>query len=176
MIKQLSNKTLGAVTVAILGTSALVASLPAAAADRSSLQERPAQVILAEAGQAAPTLAAAGGETTERHVQARIKSLHDQLHITANQQQQWEAVAAVMRSNAKAIGELVRKRAQEAGTMSAVDDLRSYQQIAEAHADGLNKLVPPFEALYDTMSNDQKKNADVVFGHLHRHVAHQATR
>jgi len=47
--------------------------------------------------------------------------------------------------------------------MSAVDDLRSYQKLADAHADGLKKLVPAFEALYNTMSQDQKKTADAVF-------------
>jgi LTXXQ motif family protein len=178
MIMQLTDKTLGAVTAAILGTATLVASHPAAAADRSPLQEHPAQVILAQASQAVANQAAAGGEAREGHVEARIKKLHDQLHITAGQQQQWEAVAAVMRSNAETVGALVRKREQNASMMSAVDDLRSYQQIAEAHVEGLNKLVPAFEALYGTMSNDQKKSADIAFGHLHRHAenSHQPTR
>jgi hypothetical protein len=97
MIMQLTDKTLGAVTAAILGTATWVASLPAAA-DQSPLQERPAEVILAQASQAAATLTAAGGEAKEGHVEAKIKSLHDQLHITADQQQ-WQAVAAVPMSN-----------------------------------------------------------------------------
>jgi LTXXQ motif family protein len=175
MIMQLSDKALGAVTAVSVGIAALVASLPAAA-DQSPLQGRPGLEMLAQAGQAAP--APVPDSATERRVQARIKSLHDQLHITAGQKPQWDAVAAVMQSNADAISDLVQKRAQEANMMSAVDDLRSYQQIAEAHVEGLNKLVPPFEALYDTMTDDQKKNADAVFGHLHRHAAvpHQATK
>jgi LTXXQ motif family protein len=178
MIMQLTGKTLGTLTAAVLGTATLVASLPAAAADRSPLREHPAQVILAQASQAAASLAAAGGEAREGHVEAKIKSLHDQLHITADQQQQWEAVAAVMRSNAETVNALIRKRVQNASMMSAIDDLRSYQQIAEAHAEGLSKLVPAFEALYGTMSNDQKKSADIAFGHLHRHaeISHQPTR
>jgi len=185
MIVQLGDRTLGAVAAVGVGIAALVASLPAAA-DPSPSQERPVPVMLAQANQPAPDQAAPDqaapaavpDHTTEHRIQARIKSLHDQLHITASQKPQWDAVAAVMQSNADAINDLVQKRAQDANMMSAVDDLRSYQQIAEAHVDGINKLVPPFEALYDTMTADQKKNADAVFGHLHQHeaVPHQATK
>jgi len=49
-----------------------------------------------------------------------------------------------------------------------VDDLQSYAAIADAHADGLKKLIPAFQALYTAMSDDQKKTADMLF----RHVRH----
>ena len=32
--------------------------------------------------------------------------------------------------------------------MSAVDDLRSYEKLADAHADGLKKLVPALKSSY----------------------------
>ena len=54
-------------------------------------------------------------------------------------------------------------------TMSAVDDLETYQKIAQAHADGLQKLVTAFQPVYDSMSDDQKKNADQVFGQFEGH-------
>jgi hypothetical protein len=168
MIMHISDKTLGVLTAAALSTAALVASLPAAAADPSP--ERAAPAILAQADEAAPMPTATGKQSKEDRVEAEIKSLHQRLHITADQEQQWDAVAAVMRSNAVEMGGLVQQRAQGASTMSAVDDLRSYQQIAEAHAQELSKLVPPFETLYGVMSEEQKQNADVVFGHLHRHA------
>jgi hypothetical protein len=47
--------------------------------------------------------------------------------------------------------------------MNAVDDLRSYEQIAAAHETGLQKLIPVFQALYDQMSDPQKKTVDTVF-------------
>jgi hypothetical protein len=47
--------------------------------------------------------------------------------------------------------------------MSAVQDLHTYQQFAQAHVDGLKNLTAAFSKLYDTMSDDQKKNADQVF-------------
>jgi hypothetical protein len=47
--------------------------------------------------------------------------------------------------------------------LSAVDDLKTYQDFTKAHLDGLKNLTSAFESLYDSMSADQKKNADQVF-------------
>jgi hypothetical protein len=47
--------------------------------------------------------------------------------------------------------------------MTAVDDLKSYGEIADAHADGIKKLTPVFAALYASMSDAQKKEADAIF-------------
>jgi MarR-like DNA-binding transcriptional regulator SgrR of sgrS sRNA len=92
-----------------------------------------------------------------------IQDLHKRLHITAAQEPQWNAVAQVMRENAAALDVAVRARVQNAKTMNAVDDLRSYEQIAEAHEAGLHKLIPAFQTLYDGMSDQQKKTVDAVF-------------
>ena len=101
-------------------------------------------------------------------VEAHIKSLHDQLKITPAQESQWAAVAQAMRDSASNMQTLIQQRMQNAKTMTAVDDLRSYQTIAQAHLDGLNKLVPAFDTLYASMSDAQKKNADTVFQHRPR--------
>jgi protein CpxP len=100
------------------------------------------------------------------HVEARITSLHAQLKITAAQEPQWNVFTQVMRDNAKTMDDLIRSRVQNAKTMTAVDDLRAYQGIADAHAEGLKKLIPAFEVLYASMSDEQKKNADAVFGRM----------
>jgi hypothetical protein len=47
--------------------------------------------------------------------------------------------------------------------MTAVDDLKTYSAIAEAHANGIKTLIPVFEALYVSMSDTQKKEADILF-------------
>ena len=47
--------------------------------------------------------------------------------------------------------------------MNAVDNLKSYEQITDAHAEGLKKIMPDFEKLYNQMSPAQKKTADSVF-------------
>jgi len=96
-------------------------------------------------------------------VEARIKELHKKLHITAAQKPQWDNLAQVMRDNAQAMSDLKKQRASDAQAMNAVDVVKSYESVIEAHEDGMKKFVPPFEALYNTMSDAQKKTADSLF-------------
>ena len=105
------------------------------------------------------------------HVEQRIKALHDQLKITAAEEPQWAAVVQVMRDNAQTVGSLAAERRQKAQSMNAVEDLRAYQAIAEAHAAGIGKLVTAFDALYAAMPPEQQKNADAVFAKTKRRPA-----
>jgi hypothetical protein len=113
--------------------------------------------------QASAAPATTGKTTRADRVEARIKSLHDTLQITATQEPQWQAVAEVMRDNAKTTGALIAERVTNAKTMTAVDDLHSYEAIADAHAAGVKKLTAAFETLYASLSDAQKKKADEVF-------------
>ena len=54
-------------------------------------------------------------------------------------------------------------RAEQFPTMNAVQNMESYEQIAEAHAQHLQKLVPAFQNLYNAMPDQQKQLADQVF-------------
>jgi len=125
----------------------------------------------------APATKAAPMKTSKRlsGVDARIASLHKRLKITAAQEPQWQQVAQVMRDNAAQIEQLVKERDAKLKTMTAVDNLQTYSDIAQAHADGLKKLVPVFDTLYGSMSDAQKKVADAVFrGIAERHATHKA--
>jgi translation initiation factor 2B subunit (eIF-2B alpha/beta/delta family) len=97
--------------------------------------------------------------------EARITDMHAKLTITQAQEDQWAKVAQMMRDNEKAIEPLIKARAENAKTMTAVDDLKSYGEITDAHADGIKKFTPVFAALYDSMSDAQKKQADAMFRH-----------
>lgn len=105
--------------------------------------------------------------TTGRHMAAnidqRIKDLHARLQITAAQQPQWDQFAAVMRANAQTMDETFQYRMQALPTMTATENMESYATVAQNHAQEMQKLVPAFEALYGTMSDAQKHNADMVF-------------
>ncbi|MFI4999759.1 MAG: Spy/CpxP family protein refolding chaperone [Reyranellales bacterium] len=115
------------------------------------------------AGQKPPAAAAATSSKPET-LEQRIVSLKASLKITADQEAKWTAVATAMRENAAAMDKLVTaKRAQPAASMTAIDDLATYQEFSQAHLDGLKNLIPAFKALYDSMPADQKKNADQVF-------------
>jgi hypothetical protein len=94
-------------------------------------------------------------------VEARIKKLHGDLHITAAQEAQWTNVAQMMRDNAKAMADV--HTADDAKRLGAVGELKSYATVIDAHADGVHKFIPVFQVLYDSMSDAQKKTADDVF-------------
>jgi hypothetical protein len=48
-------------------------------------------------------------------------------------------------------------------SMNAVQNMESYEQIAEQHAQHVQKLVPAFQNLYNSMPDEQKRLADQVF-------------
>lgn len=108
---------------------------------------------------------AADKDDHENRAELRIKDMHSKLMIAAPQEAQWKVVAEVMLNNAKVMDQLTERRYEHARTMTAVDDLASYGEIAEAHAKGINRLVPAFSALYAMMSEAQKKEADNLFRH-----------
>lgn len=103
------------------------------------------------------------GKTMAERVEAHIKQLHAQLHITPAEQPQWNQFAAVMRDNARDMDQAFMQRARQYPTMTAVQNMQSYEQIAEAHADHLQKLVPAFQNLYNVMLPAQKQLTDQVF-------------
>lgn len=110
----------------------------------------------------AGTAIAAQAKAVDR-VEMRINDMHAKLHITPDQETQWQQVAQAMRDNESTIQPLIEDRKQNARTMSAIDDLHSYQAITEAHLQGIKKLTPAFETLYASLSDTQKKEADALF-------------
>jgi hypothetical protein len=96
-------------------------------------------------------------------VESRIKDLHSRLKITEAQKPQWDAVAQVMRDNAQKMVDLEKQRATDAKSMTAVEVVKSYAEVIDAHEDGMKKFIPAFEELYNSMSDSQKKVADSLF-------------
>lgn len=101
----------------------------------------------------------------EARVEARIKSLHDQLGITAAQQPKWDQFAGVMRDNAHRMEQSFRHRGARLASMSAADNMQSYADLAVAHAQDVQRLAVAFESLYDSFSPAQKQTADALFRH-----------
>lgn len=110
-----------------------------------------------------PGKAAVGKASKVDRTEARIKELHTKLKITPAQEELWNNVTQVMRDDAKTMEALIKARSEQEGAMTAVDDLKSYGAIAEAHVDYLKKFIPVFEPLYAGMSDTQKKNANLLF-------------
>ena len=74
-----------------------------------------------------------------------------------------------MRDAALITNAYFKGRAAAADTMTAIEDLISYQQFAQTRAEALKKIATTFETLYASMSDSQKKNADKVFPDFQRH-------
>jgi protein CpxP len=133
----------------------------------------PAPSAANTAGQAARPSGAPAAQTAHgpaERVEARISELHQKLHISPAQESQFKAFADVMRSNAQTMQGLFQQRAQSTD-MSAVARLRWYAQLTTAHGEAVTKLVPVFEALYQSMADAQKKDADAVFEELRQRRA-----
>ncbi len=138
-------------------------AITAGAAPASVVQSTSAPELLAQASTSPATTEPAPRAEKSDPVEARIKELHNRLHITAAQQTQWDNLVAVMRDNAKAMYDLQKERGSEAKDMTAVDAVKSYQAVIEAHEAGMAKFVPAFQSLYDSMSDSQKQTADAMF-------------
>ena len=141
-----------------------------ASAAVAALLALPAAALAQSAQPATPPAAAspmtsqpAAGNTAEQLVEAHIAQMHAQLRITPAEQPQWDQFAAVMRDNARDMDQVFMQRSQQYPTMNALQNMQSYEQVAEAHAQHVQKLVPAFENLYNAMPEQQKKLTDQVF-------------
>jgi hypothetical protein len=106
----------------------------------------------------------ANPSVTRETVEARITHLHAALMITPDEEQDWIAVAKVMRANEAAMQSLVeQERARPAHSLTAVEDLQAYETFTQAHVSGLEALIASFETLYSAMPAPQQAVADQVF-------------
>jgi protein CpxP len=152
-------------TATALGLAGALIALPLGLAGRCAAAADPGQFQLAQAGapqrpQGKPP-AAAPGQADQ--VERQIADLQKKLHITAAQQPQFDAFAQIMRENAQAMDVLMRQQDQNHST-NAVEDLRASAQLAEAEAEGLKRLLPALQSLYDSLPDQQKRLADAAMG------------
>ncbi len=90
----------------------------------------------------------------------RLQKIHDRLAITPAQEPKWDAVVAMLRENAQAMRANPASTALRGGKLTAVEDLRAAADVAHARADALQRMIPPVEALYASLSPDQRHAAD----------------
>lgn len=107
-----------------------------------------------------PTVA---GTSAADHAEARIKQLQEALKITEAQGKLWNNVVRAMRENAKDMDAIAKDRAASTKIMNAVEHMELRSHIAQARLDQLKKFIPPFQTLYISMSEEQKKNTDQIF-------------
>ncbi len=118
---------------------------------------------MAQSPTSKPPAAQAATSSKPETVELRISQLKTALKITPDQETKWNAVAQAMRENAAAMDKLVKEKRAKMANMTAVEDLKTYQEFTRAHLDGLKNLTSAFDSLYSSMPDAQKKNADRVF-------------
>jgi len=106
------------------------------------------------------------------HTEARIKQLNEALKITEDQEALWTGLTQVMRDNAREMDTLTKDRRENSKAMNAVENMKFNAQVTEARLAQIKKFIPPFEALYTSMSDEQKKVTDTIF-RTGRHGKHK---
>ena len=114
--------------------------------------------------------------TTQAAVDQRIRALQSQLCITEAQMPLWNSFAQAMRNNAASTDALFTQRANAVASMSAVDNMHSYAQIARAYADNTERLATAFDSLYASLTDTQKQAADTLFREQASAAAQPRTR
>jgi hypothetical protein len=114
-------------------------------------EQRPASSVM---------LAQAGPNVRPPDIEANIANLRRQLQIAPAQEAQFNAVANVMRANARAEATVPH---QPPANASAVDDLRAEIQYDEIELAGMKRLLPALDALYASLSPGQRQAADAAF-------------
>lgn len=166
-------------TATLLGAIVLAAPSFGASGDFSAAAANQSPAAREQIAQAASPGAMEAPESKPAEngpVEARIKELHKRLHITEAQKPQWDALTEVMRDNAQAMSDLEKQRAADTQSMNAVDVVKSYGAVIEAHEAGMKKFIPAFEALYNSLSDEQKKTADSMFQSRARAAAKKAVK
>jgi protein CpxP len=154
-----TSLTLASLAVAALlsGSTGALAQSRQSAATQGATTPPPARAGSPMASHSAP------GKNAEERVERHIKELHSQLQITPAEESQWNEFASVMRENARGMDQAYMQRAQRFASMNAVQNMQSYEQLAQEHTQHVQELVPAFEKLYDAMPDQQKRLADQVF-------------
>ena len=78
----------------------------------------------------------------------------------------------LLHDNAAKADQAFHDRAHKLPSENADEAMKSYAELAQLHADNMQKLAASFSALYATLSDDQKKIADPLFQNDHgkKHV------
>jgi periplasmic protein CpxP/Spy len=147
--------------VLMIAALLIAGGLPAAAQQPTSPQSTTALPPLRAPQSGAAESATA--PTAQSAAEQRITALQTELHITPAQMPQWNAFTQAMRDNAASTDALFRQRAASAATMTALDNMKSYAEVARAYADHTETLANAFAGLYGVLSDQQKQTIDTMF-------------
>lgn len=113
---------------------------------------------LPRGGHSHPLMLAQAPAPPAPNLEANIAELRQRLAITPAQEPQFNALANVMRENARSM-----PAAPPPTTLSAVEGLQLAIQYGQQEVNGMRRMLPALQALYATLSPTQRQVADQVF-------------
>jgi hypothetical protein len=102
-------------------------------------------------------------EQRAARVEQHLTRLRTALSITPAQVAPWDTFASVTRANSVEMHDRFQQRETQFARMNASENMNDYAAISELHAQQLRRLAVAFQALYGTMSPEQRNAADAVF-------------
>jgi hypothetical protein len=155
-------------TTRAMAAALAIAGLPAVVGVTGSAWAQPRPAAGADHGQRADR----GDRDHARpnRIEGRIAFLKAELKITPAQEGQWNAVADAMRKSAtqrQQLGEEMRNRGDK--PVTAVDRLNFRQRMTEAEAANAKTFATTFAALYTSLDDAQKKQADDLLSPRRHH-------
>ncbi|MGC2522349.1 MAG: Spy/CpxP family protein refolding chaperone [Stellaceae bacterium] len=148
-----SLSRLGKIRLALAAGVAVPLVLAANTAPQAALTEHGMTPALSRH----PLVLAQAPAAAAPNVDANIAELHQRLQITPAQEPQFNAIANVMRQNARMMS------SPPPANPNAVETLRLAIQYGQQEIDGMRRLLPALQALYASLSPAQRQTADAVF-------------
>ena len=133
------------------------------AAGPARAQPTPAAPTSGGASTAASAPQTGFGRSEGARTESHIAHLHASLRITPAQERLWQGFAAALRQNVARMDAAYASRQRDHAAADAVRDLEAFGAIEDANARSVELLLPPFRALYDSFSPEQKRTADATF-------------
>ena len=93
---------------------------------------------------------------------SRLAAMKAQLGITDAQLPQWTAFADAMRARVKAMQAIRSQMMQQGAPASWPDRLAQHEQRLSAHLDAMKAMEGPTRALWDALSDEQRRNAQTL--------------
>lgn len=146
------------------GMSALATGSVLSPALAQSAQTAPAEQT-APAARATPPSPSNGSHamTESQRTEQRLAWMHKRLGITQEQQPTWNQFAQASVDNANKLDAAFRQRADQIGSMTAVQSMDSFVKIDMQRAQDMQSLEQQFAQLYGALSPEQQQEADQMF-------------
>lgn len=103
------------------------------------------------------------------HIEGRLAFLKAELKINSEQEPQWNKLADAVRSTGQSMQGMQQEmmgqgQVTQTSAQSATARLDRYERMLSARLEAVRTLKAAFDPLYASLSNEQKKMADELFG------------